>query len=173
MKKFKLLFTILSLSVVYQFASAQSSCSSGTVRMSVGGRHCGCHCQKKCVPFSDTLSYRNAGWRYGNCWGSCCWVRMENGMNNEDAAKESTLDEIYPNPASGTVTISFTLAEQGQVTIQVLDITGRYITTVAKDVFEEGGGEVNWDAGGLKPGIYFLNLKAGSYRITKKISVIN
>ena len=65
MKKIKLMFTILSLSVMYQFASAQSICSNGHVLMSKGPKTgCGCQCQKKCVLFSDTLTYKNAGWRY-------------------------------------------------------------------------------------------------------------
>ena len=174
MKKIKLMFTILSLSVMCQFASAQSNCSSGYVLMSKGPVNgCGCHCQKKCVLFSDTLSYKNAGWRYGNCWGSCCWVRMSNGVINEEAATETTLDDIYPNPVSNSVTISFTLAEQSQVTIQVLDITGRYVATVANAVFEDESSEVSWDASALNPGIYFLSMKTGNYSITKKISVIH
>ena len=174
MKKIKTMFMILSLSVIYQFASAQSSCSSGTVRMSKGPKTgCGCHCQKKCVLFSDTLTYKNAGWHYGNCWGSCCWIRTSNGVSNEEAASETTLNEIYPNPVSGSVTISFTLAEQSQVTIQVLDITGRYVATVTNDIFEDESSEVNWDASGLNTGIYFLQLKAGSYSVTKKINVVH
>ena len=174
MKKIKLMFTILSLSVMYQFASAQSNCSSGRVLMSKGPRTaCGCQCQKKCVLFSDTLSYKNAGWRYGKCWGSCCCIRMSNPMSNEETVTETTLDEIYPNPVSGSVTISFTLAEQSQVIIQVLDVTGRYVATVANAVFEDESNEVSWDASVLNSGIYFLNMQSGNYSITKKISVIH
>ena len=170
MKKIKLMIMVLSLSVMYQFASAQTNCSSGHVLMSKGPRTgCGCQCQKKCVLYSDTLSYKNAGWRFGKCWGSCCWIRT----SNEEATSETTLDEIYPNPVSGSVTISFTLAEQSQVTIQVLDITGRYVATVTNDIFEDESSEVNWDASGLNTGIYFLQLKAGSYSVTKKINVVH
>ena len=177
MKKIKLMFTILSLSVMYQFASAQTICGSGYVRMHKGpkAKGCGCQCQKICVAFQDTLAYKNTGWAIGpKClWGSCCWVRTENDVSNEDAVAQSTLDEIYPNPVSGSVTISFTLAEQGQVIIQVLDITGRYVATLANAVFEDESSEVNWDASALNPGIYFLNMQSGNYSITKKISVIH
>ena len=177
MKKIKTMFMILSLSVMCQFASAQTSCGSGYVRMHKGpkAKGCGCQCQKICVAFQDTLAYKNAGWAVGpKClWGSCCWVRTENDVSNEDAVAQSTLDEIYPNPVSGSVTISFTLAEQSQVTIQVLDITGRYVATVANDIFEDESSEVNWDASGLNSGIYFLQMKAGSYSVTKKINVVH
>ena len=83
------------------------------------------------------------------------------------------LKDIYPNPVSGSVTISFTLSEQSQVVIQVLDITGRYVATVANDIFEDESSEVSWDASALNPGIYFLSMKTGNYSITKKISVIH
>ena len=50
MKKIKLIIKILSLGVMYQFASAQSSCSRGHVLMSKGPKTgCGCQCQKKCL----------------------------------------------------------------------------------------------------------------------------
>ena len=170
MKRIKLMIMVLSLSVMYQFASAQTNCSSGHVLMSKGPRTgCGCQCQKKCVLYCDTLSYKNAGWRFGKCWGSCCWVRN----SNEETINETMLKDIYPNPVSGSVTISFTLSEQSQVVIQVLDITGRYVATVANDIFEDESSEVSWDASALNPGIYFLSMKTGNYSITKKISVIH
>lgn len=160
---------ILSLSVMYQFAAAQTSCPTGKVRMSKGNKYCGCHCQKKCVLLKDTLTYLNAGWHYGNCWGSCCWVRTI----NEQPVIETMLNEIYPNPATGPVTISFTLAQEGQVIIEALDITGRYVATIANDNFDDGGSEVTWDASELNPGIYFLTMKTGSYSATKRITVID
>lgn len=168
MKKIKIVIMILSLSVMYQFAAAQTSCSGNKVLMSKGSKGCGCHCQKKCVAPSDTLTYKNNGWRFGDCWGSCCWIR--NG--EQPVATETSLTEIYPNPASGIVTITFTLAQPGEVSLEVFDLTGRYVTTISRTVFEDETSEVTWDASGVNSGIYFLQMKAGSFSETKRLSVI-
>ena len=170
MKKIKIIMTVLSLIVMYQFAVAQTTCSGNKVLMSKGAKGCACHCQKKCVAYADTLTYRNNGWRYGNCWGNCCWVKL--GEEAPVVDTETSLEEIFPNPASGSVTISFTLAQQGLVTLQAFDVTGRFVSTISNEIFEDDASEVNWDVRSLNPGIYFLRMKAGSYSATKRISVI-
>ena len=42
------------------------------------------------------------------------------------------LDASYPNPFNSVVTIPFTLAESGQVTLRVYDITGRKVNDLVK-----------------------------------------
>lgn len=79
---------------------------------------------------------------------------------------------IYPNPASGTVTIDFDLPKPGKVILEVFDLTGRYVSTIAHDVFVEDGNEVTWDASTINQGIYFIKMKADSYSEVKRISVI-
>jgi hypothetical protein len=58
----KIIVLVLSLSVIYQFASAQSACSGNKVRMVKGAYRCGCHCQKKCVALADVATYQANGW---------------------------------------------------------------------------------------------------------------
>ena len=157
---------VLTLSVIYQFAAAQ--CSGSKVRIVKGSYRCGCHCQKKCVSPGDLPTYLANGWYQGDaCFGSCCWIRA-----GEDASIETSLTEIYPNPASGSVTIAFTLSQPGEVTLEVFDMTGRYVTTIARNIFDEASNVVTWDASRINSGIYFIKMKAGSYSAMKRISVI-
>ncbi|HKR04463.1 MAG TPA: T9SS type A sorting domain-containing protein [Bacteroidia bacterium] len=166
MKKITVIVMVLSLSVMYQFATAQ--CSGNKIRIVKGSYHCGCHCQKKCISPLDLPAYQANGWYQGDvCFGSCCWIRA-----GEDASIETSLQEIYPNPASGSVTIAFTLSQQGEVSLEAFDVTGRYITTIAHTVFEEASNKVTWDVSKVNQGIYFLKMKAGSYSAIKRISVI-
>jgi hypothetical protein len=58
----KIIVLVLSLSVIYQFASAQSACSGNKVHMVKGAYRCGCHCQKKCVALADVATYQANGW---------------------------------------------------------------------------------------------------------------
>jgi len=170
-KSIKILMMVLTLSVTYQFANAQNC--QNKVKMSKGYKgQCGCHCTSKCVLQSEVQTYINTGWYVGECVSIgkfCCsnWVRA-----GEDASIETSLGDIYPNPASGSVNITFTLASDGEVSFDVFDMTGRYVKNIAHDLFEEDGNEVNWDASQLNPGIYFIRMKAGTYSAMKKLSVI-
>lgn len=163
---------VLSLSVMYQFAMAQGNCPGNKVRLAKGFKGCGCNnCQKICVDPADVQTYLANGWGYSACSKFCCggnWVRLD----GEGSSTETSLTDIYPNPASGIVNIAFILSEPGEVTLEVFDLTGRYVSTIAHDVFEEDGNEVTWDASTIHQGIYFIKMKAGSYSAIKRISVI-
>jgi hypothetical protein len=168
MKAIKIMIAVLSISVVSQMTYAQN-CKGNTVLMSKGAQGCGCHCQKKCVSPADVQTYLNNGWHYGDCFGSCCWVRL----NSDSPASETALKEIYRNPASGSLTISFTLAHQGEVSLEVFNAKGRYVNTITHNIFTQENNQVTWDASAVNQGVYLLKMKAGSYRATKKIFVIN
>ena len=156
MKKIKFMFVLLTLSLMYQFAAAQNSCSGNKVLMSKGSRGCGCHCQKKCISPADVQTYLNNGWRYGDCFGSCCWVRL----NGNSSSPATSLTEIYSNPASGSTTISFSLSQTRKVSIKIFDVNGRLVSTLADKIFEEGKNELMWSAEHVKGGIYFLQLQS-------------
>lgn len=170
MKTIKLIVAILSLSVMYQFADAQNGCAGNRVRMSSGTKGHGCHCTSRCVDVSEVPAYQANYWYIGECARFCLI-----GWRSTDEVKsetETSLTEIYPNPASDFVTIEFALAQQGEVTLEVYDLTGRFVTVIKHDVFEAETNEVIWDASVLTQGIYFIKMKAGDYSGFKKISVV-
>ena len=170
MKTIKIMMMVLALSVMYQFAAAQGSCPGNKVKMAWGTKGHGCNCKQKCVDQAEVATYQAMGWYIGPCVKFC----IPDGWKLDDAASSSatSLNEIYPNPASGTVNITFTLASEGEVSFDVFDMTGRYVKNIAHDLFEEDANEVSWDTSELNKGIYFLRMKAGSYSAMKKLSVI-
>ncbi|MBK5285588.1 MAG: T9SS type A sorting domain-containing protein [Bacteroidia bacterium] len=172
MKTMKLMFTILSLSVMYQFAAAQSSCSGNKFRMVKGSYHCGCHCQKKCVAAADTAAYRANFWYFGTgCFGSCCWVRLDS--DEGVSPTETSFTSIYPNPTSGSATVSFYISQTQKVSFKLFDMTGRLVATLEDEIFEEGENEFYWNTSGTSAGVYFLRMETESYSETKKLSLIN
>lgn len=175
MKLTKILLLVLSLNVMYQFASAQN-CPGNKVLMSKGYKGaCGCNnCQKKCVLPGEVQSYINMGWYIGECINVgrlCCggWVRNSKTAENI----ETMLTNIYSDPASRNFTISFNLQKPGNVNLRVFDMSGRYIATVANKTFEKDHNDIYWDAGKLNTGLYYLKMSAGEYSVNRKISVIN
>ena len=79
---------------------------------------------------------------------------------------------IYPNPASGSTTISFSLSKTQKGSFKVFDMTGRLVETLAEGIVEQGENEFTWNASETPAGIYFLRMEAGSFSQTKKVSVI-
>ena len=174
MKTIKTIITALSLCLIVQTTYAQN-CRGNKVLMSKGWKGaCGCRCQSHCVDQSEVQNYINMGWYLGECINIgklCCggWIRS----SQEQSISETMLTGIHPDADSRAVAISFNLSKQSEVNLQVFDMTGRCVATVANTVFKEKGNEVTWDASGVKTGMYFLKMKAGSYCVTQKIPVIN
>jgi Secretion system C-terminal sorting domain/Photosynthesis system II assembly factor YCF48 len=84
---------------------------------------------------------------------------------------------VYPNPVVNSATISFSTNQISTVSLQIFDISGRLVITLASEQMQQGNHEVKWnvndDHGNTVPsGIYLLKMYAGNYSITKKISVI-
>ncbi len=156
MKKIKIMVLVLSLSLMYQFAAAQNSCTGNKVLMSKGSRGCGCHCQKKCVSPADVQTYLNNGWHYGDCWGNCCWVKL----NGNSSSPETSLTEIYSNPSSDSTTISFSLSQTRKVSLKIFDMNDRLVSTLADKIFEEGKNELVLSTRNVNKGIYFLQFQS-------------
>jgi len=76
---------------------------------------------------------------------------------------------ISPNPIRSTALIEYPLHQSSPVTLQILDISGRVIETLADEQQQAGNQTVAFDATGLKPGVYFCVLKTSEGIQTKKI----
>jgi len=66
----------------------------------------------------------------------------------------------HPNPFAGETIISFDLPGMMQVRLEVFDIAGRLVETLAEDVMAAGNHCVTWS--GSSSGIYFCRLTTGS-----------
>ena len=80
------------------------------------------------------------------------------------APDETTLFAAFPNPFDGGTTISYGLATSSSVSLQVFDVTGRVVATLAEGSREAGIHAVVWDGHGaangrLPSGVYFLRLR--------------
>ncbi|HEY3296533.1 MAG TPA: T9SS type A sorting domain-containing protein [bacterium] len=64
----------------------------------------------------------------------------------------------YPNPFNPSTRIAFDLSEQSHITLNVFDVSGRTVATLASGVFDAGAHEVNFDGTGLPSGVYFAQL---------------
>lgn len=78
------------------------------------------------------------------------------------------------NPASRRVSISFTLAERGPATLELLDVAGRRL--MSRDVGDLGPGPhvltLDREVASLGTGVYLVRLRQGSRFAAGKLCVI-
>jgi serine protease AprX len=81
------------------------------------------------------------------------------------AAKNFT----YPNPFSGTTTISYTLENAGFVTVEVFTLKGGKVSTLVAEQKEAGTYSVPFKASNLPTGTYLYKIKTAGKEITQKM----
>lgn len=115
-------------------------------------------------------------WKVGdNRYGSSPdteWGLVEVDRPEVAAPTVTELQQSYPNPFNASTNINYTLAEAGNVSLKVYDITGRLVTILVDGFQEAGEHAVTWDASDLPSAIYFYRLEVGDWSEAKKISLI-
>ncbi len=87
------------------------------------------------------------------------------------------LEQNFPNPFNPSTKIKFSVpsviaseTKQSQIiTLKVYNVLGKEITTLVNENLPAGEHEVTFDATGLPSGVYFYQLKAGSFIQTNKL----
>jgi hypothetical protein len=114
--------------------------------------------------------YQATGWYVGEC-AHFCWIGWRSD-GEVHPSLETALTEIYPNPASGSATIFFSLSRSQKVSLKLFDMTGRLVATLEDEIFEEGENEFHWNTSGTNAGVYFLRMETESYGETRMVSII-
>ena len=79
------------------------------------------------------------------------------------------LSQNYPNPFNPSTSFDFQVSSYEFVSLKVLDVLGREITTLVHEYRKPGKYRVDWNAAGCPSGVYFYRLRAGGYCDTKKM----
>ncbi len=87
------------------------------------------------------------------------------------------LEQNYPNPFNPNTTFDFALPRQSAVQIDIFNVLGQKIKTLADGEYEAGHYSVNWDGtddigSSAATGIYFYRMNAGDFQDTKKLMLL-
>ena len=82
------------------------------------------------------------------------------------------LEQNYPNPFNPTTTIGYGIKEKSNVKIIVLNSIGEEVALLVNEEKESGYHTVEFNAADLPSGVYFYQLKAGSFVETKKMTLL-
>jgi hypothetical protein len=96
------------------------------------------------------------------------------GVNNEThtVARTYQLNQNYPNPFNPTTRISYSVAEDVDVSLKIYDIMGAEVMELVNTRQPAGFYEVQFDAANLSSGMYFYELKAGDFVSVKKMTLL-
>lgn len=90
-----------------------------------------------------------------------------------DIPKTFSLAQNYPNPFNPVTEISYKLAADCHVKLEIYGVLGQRVATLVDEYQTAGNRIVRWDAGSeLSSGIYFYRLQAGSYVEMRKMVLL-
>lgn len=103
---------------------------------------------------------------------TACVFKLEQQGNiaeHQTPAKEFTL-RAYPNPFTHHIVLDYELPQAATVSIQLYDIQGRQVATIASAVYQESGKQtVYFDGNNLAKGIYLCAIRVDNKVFTQKI----
>jgi len=87
----------------------------------------------------------------------------------DEIPTEFLLSQNFPNPFNPSTKIKYSVPQSSNITLTVFDILGNEIETLVNEEKPAGTYEVEFNASALPSGVYFYQLKAGSFLQTKKM----
>ncbi|MDD4224511.1 MAG: choice-of-anchor J domain-containing protein [Candidatus Cloacimonetes bacterium] len=111
--------------------------------------------------------------------GIADWFELEPVANDDPALPEigAGITGIWPNPFTANCTIEFETSFRGSVRLDVYNLRGQKVRSLASGVFAKGSHDLVWngtdDFGqAVASGVYHLRLQAGDSRQIRKITII-
>jgi len=83
-----------------------------------------------------------------------------------------TLYQNYPNPFNSSTTINFRLKIPEFITLKIFNYLGEELTVLVNEFVESGEHNIIFESKNYSSGVYFYQLKAGSYLNTKKMILL-
>jgi len=96
---------------------------------------------------------------------------------SEGTSFVNAISAPYPNPATASTAIPFSMANAGTATVQVFDLTGRTVCTIGSQEFAAGQHTLNWDLTGsngapVPAGFYSVVVTTGETVMTERVMVL-
>ncbi len=94
---------------------------------------------------------------------------LEKSNSGELKPSEYSLDQNYPNPFNPSTKITYSIKEEGLVTLKVYDILGKEIAILVNENKAAGNYEAEFNASQLPSGMYIYKIQSGQFSDVKKM----
>ncbi len=98
-----------------------------------------------------------------------------NNSKGESLPSKFNLEQNYPNPFNPTTSISYSIPKGSNsylVQLKVYDVLGNEVAGLVNTKQQAGNYTVNFDANSLSSGVYYYQLRAGSFVQTRKMLLL-
>ncbi|HSQ76541.1 MAG TPA: T9SS type A sorting domain-containing protein, partial [Bacteroidota bacterium] len=82
------------------------------------------------------------------------------------------LEQNYPNPFNPSTTIELGLAERSPMTVEVFNVLGQRVRTLAEGTFDAGTYRLSFDGNGLSSGLYYYRLTTPEWVRTRTMAMV-
>jgi hypothetical protein len=96
-------------------------------------------------------------------------LNLNPSLSVDEKSEAISISNLSPNPTNETATLNFTTRIEQNVSIQVVDLTGKVMLTKAMGSLIAGGHTVQIDSKDYNAGIYFVNVVSNDGVATKKM----
>jgi hypothetical protein len=83
-----------------------------------------------------------------------------------------SLNPNFPNPFNPSTTITYSLPHASNVTLTIFNPLGQQIATLLNERQNPGVHSTTWNAEGHASGVYYYQLRAGEYMVTRKLILV-
>ena len=80
-----------------------------------------------------------------------------------------SLSEAYPNPFNPTTSMALSVPEAGLVSVQVYNVMGQVVATLASGYMDASTYNLTWDASNASSGMYFVKAETAGSVVTQKL----
>ncbi len=94
------------------------------------------------------------------------------------STEETTLPEgfvisaVYPNPFRGTAALSLEVPRPVEARVQVYDLLGREVATLADGYLTPGSHTFRWDGAQAPASLYFIRVETDTFTATRKVTLL-
>jgi hypothetical protein len=116
------------------------------------------------VELTNTFGCKKKSDKYGLPITITCRLAAEQPVSEQQM-------QVYPNPASGAVTVDLASLTDDQVQMELYDITGKLVHMWPSVQVSEGLQSMSLDVSAFENGIYLLRVKGDTWNRTTRLVV--
>jgi len=161
----------------YAYSGETAGWKRSTLVVDSGTPFDGIYC---CNRQAGGTHYQEGGWKANEFTDGIYFIGHDsiNGVItsavgvSEAAPAAFSVAQNSPNPFNPTTTISFSLAQAGNVTVEVYNVAGQKVDTIADGFMQSGSHSMVWNASDFSAGVYFYTVKSGGFSRTMKMTLL-
>jgi len=94
------------------------------------------------------------------------------GLSHIVSPEEFNLTGAYPNPFNPTTRLTLDIPEAGQVSVQIYNLMGQVVATLASGYMDADTYTLIWDASNMSSGVYFVKAESAGMETTQKLMLM-